>query len=127
MKTIDEILLNAYNNKEKVRLFYGDSKTGEDWNEIYEVFGYIGYSTGTQRIPLLIRYKTSIGGGAILTSCIVKIIINGIVVYKHPNYHSMLTLNRNNIYRGEKLFISSDNDVKAQKMFSYLQGIRNNY
>lgn len=127
MKTIDRILFNAYLNKEKVRLFYGDKRTGKDWNEIDDIFGYIGYSMGTQRLPLLIRYKNSTGGCPIVTSCIVKIMINGIVFYKHPDYHSMLTLNRNNIHRSEKLYLSFDNEIKAQRMFSYLQGFRNNY
>lgn len=127
MRTIEEILLNAHNNNEKVRLFYGDSETGEDWNEIHDVFGGIGYSTGVKKVPLLIRYKNSIGGDAISTSCIVKIMINGIIVYQHPKYHSLLNLKGNIIYKEEKLFSSFRNEVKAQMMFDYLHGVRNNY
>lgn len=127
MNTIDKILFNAYLNKEKVRLFYGDKRTGKDWNEIDDVFGYIGYSMGTQRLPLLIRYKNSTGGCPIVTSCIVKIMINGIVVYKHPDYHSLLTLNGNNIYSEGNVALSFNNEAKAQRMFSYLQGCRNSY
>ena len=30
----------------RLRLYYGDVETGRDWEEVYEVTGYIGRSTG---------------------------------------------------------------------------------
>lgn len=89
------------NNGRRFRIFYGDtdrpdfeqvhgrqSNPGEDWGEEYEVTGTIGRSTGWKPIPLLIHNSRSMGGGAIMTDCIVRILIDGREVYRHPNYHS---------------------------------------
>ena len=75
----------------RLRLYYGDVETGRDWEEVYEVTGYIGRSTGRIKIPLLIHNTRSFGGGAILDHCIVKIEHSnkrtGGVLYQHPHYH----------------------------------------
>lgn len=73
---------------QRLKLYYGDTETGRDWHEEFDTTGYIGRSTGTYKIPLLIPKKNSIGGGAILDHCIVKIkdIRTGIVLYQHPKY-----------------------------------------
>lgn len=71
----------------RLRLYYGDQKTGKDWCEEFSTIGTIGRSTGTQPIPLLINNSRSMGGPAILTHCIVKITIGRRVLYQHPNYH----------------------------------------
>ena len=71
----------------RIRVFYGDRETGRDWCEENDTMGCIGRSTGSIKIPLLIKTRRSYGGGAILDSAIVKIQIGRLVVYKHPNYH----------------------------------------
>lgn len=90
------ILENARNSGRETRLRFalGDTETGEDWNEIYDTTGYIGRSTGTIKIPLLIAKVTSYGGPAILDHCIVKIERKRkgereyTEVYRHPKYHT---------------------------------------
>lgn len=84
------ILDNAISSKYRVRLHYGDVKTGRDWQEIYDIEGYIGRSTGTLKIPLLVHNSRSLGGGAILDHCIVKITTTRKprrTLYQHPDYH----------------------------------------
>lgn len=81
------ILENARICKLRVRIFYGDNKTGEDWLEDCDVMGRIGRSGGTVKIPLLLKKSNSTGGEGILTSCIVKITIDKKTVYQHENYH----------------------------------------
>lgn len=73
----------------RVRFHWGNAQTGEDWGDIYDVAGTIGRSTGEVKIPLLIHNRRSLGGGGILTNCIVKIVTTrgGHVMYQHPNYH----------------------------------------
>lgn len=71
----------------RVRLFLGDTETGRDWCEIYDIIGQIGASTGKVSVPLLIKRSDSIAGGAILDHCIVKITIDKEVVYQHSKYH----------------------------------------
>ena len=76
----------ARTNGSKVRLFIGDTKTGECWHDEFDVYGTIGRSMGPIRIPLLIHTRRSMGGGAILVDCIVRLIVNGREAYRHPGY-----------------------------------------
>ena len=57
----------------RVRFHWGDTKTGKDWGDIYDVSGHISRSTGTKKIPILIHNSRSMGGGAILDNCIIGI------------------------------------------------------
>ena len=89
------ILEDARNSSRGTRLRFalGDTETGKDWNEIYDVNGYIGRSTGSVKIPLLISKTTSHGGSGILDNCIVKIERKRqgergyTEVYQHSKYH----------------------------------------
>lgn len=95
------LLERYYERNTRIRLFYGDTDSpdfeqihnrkpdpGHTWDDEYMVSGYIGRSTGPKKIPLLIHNSRSLGGGAILTGCIVRIIVDGRIVYSHPNYHN---------------------------------------
>src|SRR5687768_7388918 len=68
-----QILEEARIERTRLRVYYGDILTGEDWDEIYGVTGYIGMSTGEEPIPLLVYNSRSYGGGALLDDAIVKI------------------------------------------------------
>lgn len=65
------------------------SESGFDWLEEFESYGYVGRSMGPIKVPLLIANSRSLGGGAILDHCIVRIreSSGGRVLYQHPNYH----------------------------------------
>lgn len=65
------LLHTARENNTRLRLHYGDIKTGEAWGDTET--GYIGRSNGSIKIPLNIYSKRSMGGGAILDHCIIKI------------------------------------------------------
>jgi len=84
-----QILENARLSHRRLRLFYGDRQTGKDWNEQFDVFGYVGRSTGSVKIPLLIHNKRSMGGGSILDHSIVKITDSRgkVILWQHPLYH----------------------------------------
>lgn len=81
-----KILEEARKNRTRVRLFFGDVKTGKDWMEQYDIMGVISRSCGTIKIPILLRNSRSLGGIGILDYCIVKITEDKQVLYKHPNY-----------------------------------------
>lgn len=85
VKRILESCLHQYD--QRVRIFYGDTKTGRDWMEEYDVTGTIGRSTGTQPVLLLVNNRRSMGGGALLTHCIVRLLVNGSELYRHPKYN----------------------------------------
>jgi hypothetical protein len=82
------------NHSIRLRFCFGDTGTGRDWEEIHDTTGYIGRSTGSIKIPLLIHKVTSSGGPGILDHCIVRIEKknNGgsyREVYRHPKYHKL--------------------------------------
>ena len=89
------ILENARQSGRDIRLrfCYGDTKTGRDWGETYDTTGYIGRSTGSIKIPILIKKINSFGGPGLLDHCIVRIERknrgdrNYREVYRHPRYH----------------------------------------
>lgn len=83
---VKTVLTECYNNQCRVRIWYGDTKTGLSWLDEYDTMGTIGCSTGKQKIPLLIKNSRSSGGGGILCHCIIRIdIINSRrTIYKHP-------------------------------------------
>ena len=87
-KKVVSILDDAIISRKRLKLDYGNTETGESWNECYDIIGRIGRSTGSIKIPLLILTSRSYGGGALLDSCIIKItdIKTGNVIYKNQNY-----------------------------------------
>lgn len=92
VRTPDEVvrvLEQARLNRNRLHISLGDTTTGRDWLEEHEVYGYIGRSMGPIKVPLLISNRRSLGGGASLDHCIVRIrqSSGGKVLYQHPDYH----------------------------------------
>jgi len=92
---VRRVLERARNQDTLVRVFYGDTLTGRDWGEEFDTVGYVGRSTGTQKVPLLIerllhgqRFVRACGGNAILDHCIVRIMdaTSGRDLYRHALY-----------------------------------------
>lgn len=81
-------LTSLYKTRDRVRIVYGDPITGKDWLEEHDVMGRIGRSTGSTKVPLLIANERSMGGGALLTARILKIVLvdNKKVLYQHEKY-----------------------------------------
>lgn len=94
-------ILELYRKSKKLgrlRLFFGDKKTGRDWLSEHDVIGTIGRSTGVMKVPLMIPTARSTGGMAILDDCIVRIISVDLKteLYRHPDYHrALLTIAEN--------------------------------
>lgn len=91
IETIDKIvniLEHCRLNNVRIILDYGDILTGQSWGDHYDIAGTIGRSGGTNKIPLLIKTKRSMGGGGILDHCIVNILTSKgkEILYSHPNY-----------------------------------------
>jgi hypothetical protein len=81
-------------NNMRVRLYYGDLKTGLEWGDTHCIFGTISRSSGRIQIPILIHNGRSTGGGSILTECIIRIRhankktnMNNQNIHIHPYYH----------------------------------------
>lgn len=73
-KRVISAIESARKNKQRVRIYLGDTETGKCWNEEHDIFGYIGLSKGKDAYyPILVAKANSFGGGAILDHCIIKI------------------------------------------------------
>lgn len=66
-----ELIDRFYRNRQRVSIYYGDTKNGNEWGDVE--IGRIGRTTGTIKIPISVHNARSLGGSAILTNCIVKI------------------------------------------------------
>jgi hypothetical protein len=131
------ILERARDEGHRLRLFYGDTETGRDWLEELDIMGTIGRSTGTIKIPILIRNRRSTGGPAILDHCIVKITRQHRVLYQHPKYnHGELAVQKDkragrmypwDVTRDNIVVASFDSEGKARRFKSFIQGNRNSY
>lgn len=89
-REVQAAIIKAYNRGDRVRIWYGDTTTGESWLEEYDVTGKIGRSLGPTQIPLLVKNSRSYGGGALLDSSIVRIdsITQRYTLYKHPSFNA---------------------------------------
>lgn len=92
VQTPDEvinILERCRQNKTRIKIYLGNTETGEDWRETFDTTGTIGRSMGKIQVPILLHNSRSMGGGALLDHCIIKISeSNGRrKLYEHPKYH----------------------------------------
>ena len=86
------VLETARLNRTRLHIGLGQTdgdKIGLDWLEEFESHGYVGRSMGPIKVPLLIANRRSLGGGAILDHCIVRIRQSDgcRVLYQHPAFH----------------------------------------
>lgn len=82
--TLIKVLESSRASGERITITYGNIHTGKAWTDKPES-GTIGRTTGNSRIPILIKTKRSLGGGAILTNSIIKITAaKGQVLYQGP-------------------------------------------
>lgn len=81
-----DVLEIVMKSRTRIKIDYG--KDGISWGEVNDITGYIGRSTGTVKIPLLVHNTRSLGGGSILTDCIIQIKESkgGKVLYQCANY-----------------------------------------
>lgn len=68
-----DILERSRRERLRIVITYGNTATGEVWEDATPNRGYVGRSTGNMKIPLLIRTGRSLGGEALLDHCIVRI------------------------------------------------------
>lgn len=83
-KKVIDILEESRENHTRLLFDFGDVKTGKSWGEVYDIRGTVGRSSGSIKIPLLIKTTRSIGGCGLTDDCIVKItdIASKVVVYQ---------------------------------------------
>lgn len=82
----------AASDGSKVRIHYGDPRTGKDWLEEHGVEGRLSRSMGPLKVPLMIAGNSQ-WGDALLDHCIVRLEVRPAPgkpfedAYRHPCYH----------------------------------------
>jgi hypothetical protein len=135
---VKKILESARNNNNYIRLFFGDKVSGKDWMEESDVYGKIGRSMGTLKVPLLMRSGEHYGS-AISTDAIVKIIRftrsntagrSQNVLYCHKSYHQPCLSIVEQTAADYPIAVTSDGEIyaqfatvtKAQKWVDFMEG-----
>lgn len=98
-RPIVEALEAARVSGKRVRVFMGDTERprfrevhhrdpipGADWLDENGVSGYVGRTTGAVKSPILLPTRSSMGGGIIGADAIVRLLVDGREVYRHPGY-----------------------------------------
>ena len=127
-------ILDMRQKRHRIRVWYG--KDGKSWNEENDITGYIGKSTGWKPIPILIHNTRSMGGGALLCDCIVKMVDTTAkrVVYQHPNFSQpVFTVGKTErtdypyaIYADGQVYSRHETEKQAQRLADFMNGKRNN-
>ncbi len=110
------VLENARASGDRIRIRDGETKTGRDWLEEWGVEGRVGRSMGPDKIPILLHNRRSMGGGAILDHCIVRIIDMKTkrVLYSHPKYYRPELVIRQAEAGGYEKAVYADGKLHAQ-------------
>ncbi len=141
-ETDDKVIFaleHARQSNKRIRVYLGNTETGQSWHEVNDIMGYVGNSTGSIKIPLLIHNSNSTGGGAILDNCIVKIVETKTnkTLYEHNNFRIGkfdLYINNNELKEQGYLYgVSIDGRCyanfkdrnKALKWIEFMKGNRN--
>lgn len=121
-------LERARKNKTRVRIYLGNTATGECWNEEHDIFGYIGLSKGNEAyFPILVHSANSSGGGSLLDHCIIKIKESngGRILYQNKNFIQPLIEVRESKIEGYTHSVYIDNQIysnhKTEKQAKTLQ------
>lgn len=80
-------LIGAWKSGDRVRIFYGDVDTGEQWMEDHDVSGYVEPAYFL-RMPVLAYSKRSVSTTPIMQNCLVRIIRtkDGKELWRAANY-----------------------------------------
>jgi hypothetical protein len=124
----------------RIRIYLGDTKTGESWLEEYGTMGYVGRSAGRIKVPILLSNTRSRGGAEISTQSIVKITdTRGRVFYEHPTFFvrdmyimDMREVDESAVTHGQPWRVTTTDDVlghfasegEAGRYIAFLKGTR---
>ena len=111
------VLERARQNGTRIRLSYGDTESGRDWLEEWDVEGRISRSMGPVKVPILLARSTSIGGPALLEHCILKIRQTGKggrILYRYPQHYLPLFTVRPSSVPGYQAEVLADGQVHAR-------------
>ena len=83
------VLLKARDEHFRIRIWYGDSKTGKSRNTQYNVVGRVGCTDGKIKLPTLIKTSRSQEGSTFFVDSVIRIddIKTKRTLWQVPNFH----------------------------------------
>jgi hypothetical protein len=128
-KKVINLLEKLLKDRAEVRIFYGNTDTGQSWFEENDVVGRIDRSTGSVKIPLLVPVGDS-GGPGLLDHCIIRIDARDRTLYKHKSFRvGDMTLSKCDdvkypwvVFIDNVLHARFEFNVQAIKLMDFLQG-----
>ncbi len=112
-----------------VRVFYGDTQTGQSWHDEFDMVGRIGRSTGSIKIPLLVP-KGDCGGPGLLDHCIIRIDSRQETLYQHKKFRvGDMTLSKGatkgypwEVFIDSVLHARFNKNIEAIRFMDFIQG-----
>lgn len=126
-ETPEELVTAILNTSRDTRVRVWLGKDGKSWNEENDICGYIGRSTGQVKIPLLVNNSRSLGGGALMDGCIIKMVETKTnkVLYQHPDFcQSLFTTNGCEVFSDGELYGKCKSEGSAQRLSDFMNGKR---
>ena len=119
--------------RQRLRLFYGDTVTGICWNDEFDTIGHVGRSTGSVKIPLLIKNNRSFGGAGILDHCIIRIDtkdsqdkIKTVYIQKNAHFDHFVSTDIGTVYNETRdtLYARCKNGDSGKRLADFMNGKR---
>lgn len=120
-------LISNLSRSTRIRVWYGDTITGRSWNEENDITGYVGRSTGTVKVPLLINNTRSYGGPEMFSDSIIKMVDTRTkrVMYQHPTFNQpVFTNNGAEILENGEHFGRNSTPASAARFCDFMNGKR---
>lgn len=133
---VESILSPYVGTTHRVRLFFGNPDTGEVWNEENMVTGFLGRSRGAgphpMKVLLLLPTKHSVGGHAISTGSVLRILLDGREIYRNPKYREPVYQLREGTTAGLPFEVWTNGEIdarfpsaaKRQRWLDFMNGLR---
>ena len=131
-ETTDQVirlLEKLQNSGTEVRIYYGDTQTGQSWHDEFDVVGRIGRSTGSIKIPLLVP-SDDCGGSGLLDHSIIRIDSREGTLYQHKKFRvGDMTIGKGTtkdypweVFIDNVLYARFEINAQAIKFMDFLQG-----
>lgn len=123
------LLEKLQNSGTEVRIYYGDTQTGQSCHDEFDVIGRIGRSTGSIKIPLLVP-KGDYCGSGLLDHSIIRIDSREGTLYQHKKFRvGDMTIGKGitkdypwEVFIDNALHARFEINAQAIKFMDFLQG-----
>jgi hypothetical protein len=123
---VKHALALAEETQQRIRLWYGNPETGESFEVEVDNIGYVSTNVwGLAEFPVLVHNSRTDIGVRIPTWAIVKATVNGVMVYRHPQFSQpKYTVAADMVLIGEDIHRQFKSEAAAQRWVEWMYGKR---